>query len=381
MRNKCFLWTVFLIILFMFFIMPVFSDEEETVDNMLDEVYLGRSNKIEDESAVKGTINNPVTTFAEAFGIVKNGGTIAMLDEIKWKDSDKKAMEERSIDFIIIDGKGNGSKRCKIGYELQGTTPKPIMFAACKGITLVNVESEGTIYARGSPLVIKGESKLATVYGGSRELDVVEGNTSITLESGTIKNIYGGSRDNTLIGNTVINIKGGTVEGNIISGGNSVDKATFVTGDSTINIIGDANLKPNVISTNCISGAVGGVRTINIKNSKIEVEKICDANELNIISSEVTAKKFELGNNISLVENINIDKESTFIANSGNEYRIKGKLSGNGKLVLNNESSLLINEVDEDAKITIKTNKPYHDKEGNLHDLLIQTFEKLLNII
>lgn len=93
------------------------------------------------------------------------------------------------------------------------------------------VISGNIVYANGIPIVIKENGDITSVYGEdgtllSGDIDVSNkwifggwsdgenhsGNTSVTMESGTItKNIYGGSNGGTLEGSTEVIIKGGQV--------------------------------------------------------------------------------------------------------------------------------------------------------------------------
>ena len=432
MRKNISLWTVFLLILFiLFFTVQIFADEyenayenqtdivtgkqlddisdydnelftstdknlednysykssvnstnlEDIADEMFDTVYLNGKNGIDDEG--RGTKDNPVKTFAKAFELVENDGIINMVGDTRWFESDRVAMQNKGSDFkITIDGKGDGNRRYKILYELVGTTPKPIRFATCSGITLTNVESGGTICASGSPLIINGESNLGTVYGGvvfSGSSEVIEGNTSITLESGKVNSIYGGSRDNSVNGNTLINIKGGEITGSIRGGGNGT-KTSLVLGDSTVNISGNINFpshKLEIISADSELGIVKGKKTINITDFDGKVGTICGADYLNLINSKLTASKLKFADKTELIENLNIDENSILTASSGvsginiRNFSINNQLSGKGKLVLNNDSYLGLKCVDANSKITIQTNKPYIDTKQNSHTLLL----------
>ena len=108
------------------------------------------------------------------------------------------------------------------------------------GKTIVTSQEEGAIRESDADKDIKNY----TVYGGSKQKDIT-GDTSVTIESGTVKDVYGGSgagtvRDSAdITGNTSVTVTGGTVTGSVYGGseGRLVNGAD-ISGDSEVVITG-----------------------------------------------------------------------------------------------------------------------------------------------
>ena len=102
----------------------------------------------------------------------------------------------------------------------------------------INMDYTNFVFAQGVPIVIKQNGNITSIYDTdnnllSGETDVSSyaiyggwfdgdnthtANTSVTMESGTVKEIYGGSYSGTLEGDTNITIQGGTAV-NVSGGG------------------------------------------------------------------------------------------------------------------------------------------------------------------
>lgn len=108
------------------------------------------------------------------------------------------------------------------------------------GKTIVTSQEEGAIRESDADKDVKNY----TVYGGSKQKDIT-GDTSVTIESGTVKDVYGGSgagtvRDSAdITGNTSVTITGGTITGSVYGGseGRLVNGAD-VSGDTEVVIAG-----------------------------------------------------------------------------------------------------------------------------------------------
>ncbi len=87
-----------------------------------------------------------------------------------------------------------------------------------------------------------------TIYGGSKNED--SGSTSVTVNGGTVGDVYGGGNDGNVNGNTSVVINGGTVNGDVYGGGhataNKDEKETAnVTGNTTV-IVTDGTVNGDV---------------------------------------------------------------------------------------------------------------------------------------
>ena len=146
-------------------------------------------------------------------------------------------------------------------------------------------DAEKTVYANGHSIVIREDAedsektivtsdeadavrdsdagkniKNYTVYGGSKQKDIA-GDTSVTVESGTVKDVYGGSGAGTLrdsadiSGNTSVTVTGGTVTGSVYGG----SEGRIVNG---ADISGSTEV---VISGGTVNGSVyGGSKNGNV---------------------------------------------------------------------------------------------------------------------
>ncbi len=130
-------------------------------------------------------------------------------------------------------------------------------------------DAEKSVYANGHGIIIREDAKVSgktivtsqeegairesdvdkditnyTVFGGSKQKDVT-GDTCVTIESGTVKNVFGGCgagtvRDSANItGNTCVSITGGTINGSVYGGseGRPANGAE-ITGNTEVTISG-----------------------------------------------------------------------------------------------------------------------------------------------
>ncbi|MEL7603444.1 MAG: hypothetical protein AAGU77_09845, partial [Bacillota bacterium] len=117
------------------------------------------------------------------------------------------------------------------------------------GKTIVTSQEEGAIRESDADKDIKNY----TIYGGSKQKDI-SGDTSVTIESGTVNDVYGGSgagtvRDSAdITGNTSVTVTGGTVTGSVYGG----SEGRLVNG---ADISGDAEV---VITGGTVDGSVYG---------------------------------------------------------------------------------------------------------------------------
>ncbi len=166
-------------------------------------------------------------------------------------------------------------------------------------LAVVDIDDvEKTVYANGHAIVIKEDSEDAektivtseekdavresdagkniknyTVYGGSKQKDIT-GDTSVTVESGTVKDVYGGSgagtvRDSAdITGSTSVTITGGTVTGSVYGGseGRLLNDAD-ISGSTEV-VISGGTVNGSVYGGSK-NGGVGGDSSVAIENATV----------------------------------------------------------------------------------------------------------------
>ncbi len=100
-----------------------------------------------------------------------------------------------------------------------------------------------------------------TFYGGGTELNTTYSSTMITMESGNVWAIYGGSNGATYNGDVKIDVKGGVISNNIFGGGRNADVAGYNAKNIDVNI-----------SNATVQYAHGGSENGNIGNNAAGVD-------------------------------------------------------------------------------------------------------------
>ena len=90
--------------------------------------------------------------------------------------------------------------------------------------------SSGTLLE--TDIVVDNSPTIAAIYGGGNRAPV--GNTSVVINGGNIETIYGGGNLAQATGDTIVDINGGSISGNVYGGGNN----GVVSGSSTVTITG-----------------------------------------------------------------------------------------------------------------------------------------------
>ncbi len=129
--------------------------------------------------------------------------------------------------------------------------------AARAGDTGINMNYSGFVFAQGVPIVIRQNGSITSIYNTEGNLlsggtDVSNCNiyggwyaedntasTSVTMESGTVKELWGGNFSGEVEGDTNVTVKGGTVTGAVYGGGNQSE----VTGTANVTFEGSANAR------------------------------------------------------------------------------------------------------------------------------------------
>ena len=108
-------------------------------------------------------------------------------------------------------------------------------------------------------ILIDNTSNTVTgVYGGGNRAQA--GSTSVEITAGTFTNVYGGGNLAQVNGNTVVDINGGTINGNIYGGGNF----GVVTGSSTVTLTGPTILGSAYAGGNGSTAIVQGNTSITV---------------------------------------------------------------------------------------------------------------------
>lgn len=111
---------------------------------------------------------------------------------------------------------------------------------------------------------------MGSVFGGAEEGTVNDGgsvNASnaavVTLQNGLVKgSVYGGGENGTVAGRTVVNMSGGTIEGNLFGGALGAQGRVYVAGLKTINMMGGT----------VIGDVYGGSQQANDANDFVDAE-------------------------------------------------------------------------------------------------------------
>lgn len=155
---------------------------------------------------------------------------------------------------VTVDGKANvagnvygggeagdvvGTTAVVIGDDDNSTTTVNDVFGAGKGAESDVRSTDGTHVTIKKSASVKG-----SVYGGAEE-GTVRGEvteyshnvTNVTIENGLVAgNVYGGGKMGIVNGRTIVNMKGGTIEGNLFGGALGSQGSVFVRGLKTINM-------------------------------------------------------------------------------------------------------------------------------------------------
>lgn len=166
-------------------------------------------------------------------------------------------------------------------------------------LAVVDIDDvEKTVYANGHSIVVREDAEDAqktivtseeagavrdsdagksinnyTIYGGSKQKDIT-GDTSVTIESGTVKDVYGGSGAGTLrdsadiSGNTSVIITGGTVTGSVYGGSEGrIVNGADISGSTEV-VIAGGTVNGSVYGGSK-NGSVSGDSAVTIEDSTI----------------------------------------------------------------------------------------------------------------
>ncbi len=156
-------------------------------------------------------------SLAEAIGALPaEGGAVIIVSDTAMPVKDTVTLPSKSGKVTVTSGNGSA---LTIGYRLRLGCDMEF-----DNIKIVNAStSEGAILAAGHTLVIgsgvttdrtNGSSRWPTLYGGDNDTDASY-NTHLVVKGGTWRNIFGGNRNRTLTGNTLVELSNVTFGGNL----------------------------------------------------------------------------------------------------------------------------------------------------------------------
>lgn len=205
-------------------------------------------------------------------------------DDTKTIVSFRPAGSEEHTPYYLLDVSG-ATGNTETGYDLSS-------YMVYGGSKDADLSGDTTITMNGG--------KVKYLYGGG--MAAVTGNTKVTMEGGKVEAIYGGSNGKKIDGDTYVTITGGKVTDTVYGGGYGFNYDAAVTGDTHVTVTGgtlqsvfgggafsDVNGSTNVIidanaptdgtanvSTlnggnhgNGLSGGTVGATNIQMKNGKI----------------------------------------------------------------------------------------------------------------
>ncbi|SJZ35434.1 beta strand repeat-containing protein [Anaerorhabdus furcosa] len=212
-------------------------------------------------------------TFNEEFDLI-----MAMVDEIATIDNTVYDQMENNPDFVFLMTIYQSTNSMQVAALLLTApsvdTLSKIVYGNGNPLVIVSNGSGGTdVYwdKNGNGLVDDSVAALASgdlsgydIYGGGN-LNLITGDTLVTMTGGTVNNIYGGGNIASVSGNLIINISGGTVLSGVFGGG----KGALATGtNATINISGSANL--NTVYGGGASSSLSNSETINMTGGTVQ---------------------------------------------------------------------------------------------------------------
>lgn len=291
----------------------------------------------------KGLTNDPATTGGDA-KVVVDGGTYPTLDV---------------FGGCNVNGEIGGKISVEIGENIA--TSAEYVFGAGN-------ESEVTTNTNSIQVDIYKNANVKYAFNGGNNAGIAGNNTQlprkITVDGGTVGNLYGGSNDDGDLVETFVYVKNQAKIGNVYGGG--LGKDTLISGNTNIDIQ-NSTITSNALANSTESGGnvygggsegpVNGNSDIDIQNSTIEdsvygggkLAKIATT-DIDISSSTIRKNVYGGGENGEVSGNIQNRSTNLNIKNS-----TVGNIFGGGK----GENATISNN----TKLTIATTKVIGDKE------------------
>ena len=258
-------------------VMPI-DDVEEAVESK--EIYVSVEGKDENDGLTPETAVPSINKALEILGL--NGGTIIIVGEVSLGDK-----------AVAWPGKkADGMKRVTItGYDDDAVlawnrslnpngdlTLEYLNIRIDKEWAYLNARGNHLILGRGLVMTLKeGLKTYFPVRGGGDTNQGVDGDTHVTVYSGTYSSIMGGSRNATIKGSTLIEFYGGRVTSSITGGceiGTDATENGNVEGDTVIKIYGG-----NVNNASGGGGKRDNAECVVMGKKILDVSQYSDAQE------------------------------------------------------------------------------------------------------
>lgn len=233
---------------------------EEANASLLDVVYVASTG--DDTNA--GTQTAPVATLSKAVGLVKDGGTVNVVDTLSvtsWPESRKTV----TVTGGTVDMSSLSTVNINSGVIFDNTT---IAFAG-----------DSTVYANGNTVTVNENVTVngipAAIYGGGTSLAA---STNLTLKAGSYKAIYGGGNSGDVLGNTHLCVAGNVNSGLTLTDENAYyiyggGKSGGVYGNAYTEIGGTVNANVDHTSHTAITRLFGGCESGTVQSDTVVVVK------------------------------------------------------------------------------------------------------------
>ena len=223
------------------------------------------------------TEDTSVTATYAKCEMVINGGTIGAISA--GTNGGVESAEKVSGTYVadvITDEAAKAMNLVKIDNKIP-TTPyydeaDNVVYGCGMGITIEAAEEAGKIKIKYADT--EGEKEFTApeginIYGGGDGVDypLHYPASCITMNSGRVKYIYGGCRRGT-IGNVVIVVNGGTLDGGVVAGGHSAGTRESIVGHAEV-IINNTDNEPGLVYAGGQGLAVVGTTRLTMNGGKI----------------------------------------------------------------------------------------------------------------
>ena len=169
-------------------------------------------------------------------------------------DVDKKEVYANGNDIVIKEGSGDRTvitddDGAAVSYNRIDSGSNPASNHDVSGYTVYGGWKDGNRTDNNGTSVTMEGGEVKDIYGGNKKGDL-DADTNIEIEGGTVTgNVYGGNKEDNLTGDTNVEVSGGTVNGNVYGGSRDDD------GNRDDDVIGNTNVE---VSDGTVKGSVYG---------------------------------------------------------------------------------------------------------------------------